>query len=138
MQTNTNTKLNVTISFQIVGNWEGLKTVFKFIDKNGCSTISVSDMKVCWIWPVCMQIKSHFLYKTYLHFLKRTQRHWVIMYRNSMHYFTLFSRFFIFTVRNSLDRIYYLQEVLSTMKFPLSEEEKRELCQRFDLQRNGR
>ncbi|XP_048768319.2 EF-hand calcium-binding domain-containing protein 6-like isoform X3 [Ostrea edulis] len=59
---------------KMLGNWEGLKTVFKFIDKNGSSTISISDMK----------------------------------------------------------------EVLNTMKFPLSEEEKRELCQRFDLQRNGR
>lgn len=30
----------------MVGNWEGLKTVFKFIDKNGNATISISDMKV--------------------------------------------------------------------------------------------
>nr|XP_022343345.1 EF-hand calcium-binding domain-containing protein 6-like isoform X2 [Crassostrea virginica] len=62
------------IKTQVIGNWEGLKTVFKFIDKNGSATISISDMK----------------------------------------------------------------EVLNTMKFPMSEEEKRELCQRFDLQRNGR
>ncbi|XP_061176941.1 EF-hand calcium-binding domain-containing protein 6-like [Saccostrea echinata] len=62
------------IKTQVIGNWEGLKTVFKFIDKNGSSTISISDMK----------------------------------------------------------------EILNTMKFPLSEEEKRELCQRFDIQRNGR
>lgn len=62
------------IKSQVVGNWEGLKTVFKFIDKNGNATISISDMK----------------------------------------------------------------EVLNTMKFPMSEEDKRDLCQRFDLQRNGR
>lgn len=30
----------------MIGNWEGLKTVFKFIDKNGSATISISDMKV--------------------------------------------------------------------------------------------
>uniref|UniRef100_K1QIE8 EF-hand calcium-binding domain-containing protein 6 n=1 Tax=Magallana gigas TaxID=29159 RepID=K1QIE8_MAGGI len=62
------------LSYGVVGNWEGLKTVFKFIDKNGNATISISDMK----------------------------------------------------------------EVLNTMKFPMSEEDKRDLCQRFDLQRNGR
>ncbi|XP_062588378.1 EF-hand calcium-binding domain-containing protein 6-like isoform X3 [Saccostrea cucullata] len=62
------------IKAKVIGNWEGLKTVFKFIDKNGSSTISISDMK----------------------------------------------------------------DILNTMKFPLSEDEKRDLCQRFDIQRNGR
>ena len=31
---------------QVVNNWEGLKSVFKFIDRNGCATITVNEMKV--------------------------------------------------------------------------------------------
>ena len=31
---------------QVVDNWDGLKSVFKYIDRNGCATITIAEMKV--------------------------------------------------------------------------------------------
>ena len=34
------------VLFQVVNNWEGLKSVFKYIDRNGCASITIPEMKV--------------------------------------------------------------------------------------------
>lgn len=46
----------------MVGNWEGLKTVFKFIDKNGNATISISDMKVRLLYKAERDLNSFELF----------------------------------------------------------------------------
>lgn len=46
----------------MVGNWEGLKTVFKFIDKNGNATISISDMKVRLLYKAERELNSFELF----------------------------------------------------------------------------
>lgn len=47
----------------MVGNWEGLKTVFKFIDKNGNTTISISDMKVRLLYKAERDLNSFELFE---------------------------------------------------------------------------
>lgn len=47
----------------MVGNWEGLKTVFKFIDKNGNATISISDMKVRLLYKAERDLNSFELFE---------------------------------------------------------------------------
>ncbi|KAL5020755.1 hypothetical protein ScPMuIL_002162 [Solemya velum] len=66
--------LLVKVKTQVLQNWEGLKSIFKFLDRSGAATISTTEMK----------------------------------------------------------------EAMETMNFGLSEEEKFELCHRFDLKKNGR
>ncbi|XP_060597062.1 EF-hand calcium-binding domain-containing protein 6-like isoform X4 [Ruditapes philippinarum] len=71
----TRTKsLLVKIRTDVVNNWEGLKSVFKYIDRNGSASIPMNEMR----------------------------------------------------------------EIMSSMQFSLDEEEKAELCKRFDSQKNGR
>lgn len=42
----------------MVGNWEGLKIVFKFIDKNGNVIIFIFDMKVRLFYKVERDLNS--------------------------------------------------------------------------------
>lgn len=57
------------------GNWEGLKTVFKFIDKNGNATISISDMKVRLLYKAERDLNSFEL------FVKHEIRQSVFLFR---------------------------------------------------------
>ncbi|XP_052243063.1 EF-hand calcium-binding domain-containing protein 6-like isoform X3 [Dreissena polymorpha] len=66
--------LLVKIRTDVINNWDGLKSVFKYIDRNGTSFIPINEMK----------------------------------------------------------------EIMTSMQFPMDEEEKAELCKRFDTERNGR
>ncbi|KAL4232784.1 hypothetical protein ACF0H5_007471 [Mactra antiquata] len=66
--------LLVKIRSDVINNWDGLKSVFKYIDRNGCASIPMSEMK----------------------------------------------------------------DIMASMQFGLDEEEKAELCKRFDTQKNGR
>ncbi|KAL3881789.1 hypothetical protein ACJMK2_028182, partial [Sinanodonta woodiana] len=66
--------LLVKVRTDVVNNWEGLKSVFKYIDRNGHATITIEEMK----------------------------------------------------------------DIMDSMQFKLGDEEKTELCDRFDLQKNGR
>ncbi|KAK3602964.1 hypothetical protein CHS0354_016772 [Potamilus streckersoni] len=66
--------LLVKVRTDVVNNWEGLKSVFKYIDRNGHATITIEEMK----------------------------------------------------------------DIMDSMQFKLTDEEKTELCGRFDLQKNGR
>lgn len=71
----TRTKsLLVKIRTDVINNWEGLKSVFKYIDRNGSASIPLNEMR----------------------------------------------------------------EIMSSMQFSLDEEEKAELCKRFDSEKNGR
>ncbi|XP_060080227.1 uncharacterized protein LOC132559610 [Ylistrum balloti] len=67
-------ELLVKVKENVINNWEGLKSVFKFIDRNGFATITMKEML----------------------------------------------------------------DIMESMNFSLTSDEKKELCQRFDLQRNGR
>ncbi|XP_021340302.1 EF-hand calcium-binding domain-containing protein 6-like isoform X3 [Mizuhopecten yessoensis] len=67
-------ELLVKVKENVINNWEGLKSVFKFIDRNGFANITMKEML----------------------------------------------------------------DIMDSMNFCLTSDEKKELCQRFDLQRNGR
>ncbi|XP_033740340.1 EF-hand calcium-binding domain-containing protein 6-like isoform X2 [Pecten maximus] len=67
-------ELLVQVKENVISNWDGLKSVFKFIDRNGFATITTKEML----------------------------------------------------------------DIMDSMNFALTADEKKELCQRFDLHRNGR
>ncbi|KAK3096739.1 hypothetical protein FSP39_002809 [Pinctada imbricata] len=67
-------ELLIKVKSQVISNWEGLKSIFKYLDRNGTATITIGEM----------------------------------------------------------------MDIMKTMNFDLTESEVRELCERFDLYRNGR
>ncbi|XP_053397507.1 EF-hand calcium-binding domain-containing protein 6-like isoform X4 [Mercenaria mercenaria] len=74
VQSSRTKSLLVKIRTDVINNWEGLKSVFKYVDRNGSASIPVNEMR----------------------------------------------------------------EIMSSMQFSLDEDEKAELCKRFDSQKNGR
>ena len=46
---------------QVVDNWEGLKSVFKYIDRNGGATITIAEMKVRRVSIMVLRVKANIL-----------------------------------------------------------------------------